>query len=129
MDTLLSFWPLILILVFFYFFIIRPQNKQQKQITEMRSGLKIGDEVVTIGGFYGIIYAIDENNVVLELLPDFNKAMVTKSAIAKVITPVDETDKADDAAEDEPADAEVEEIEEAVVEEPETGADSDKQED
>lgn len=112
METLLSFWPLILILVFFYFFIIRPQNKQQKQITEMRSGLKIGDEVVTIGGFYGMIYAIDENNVVLEMLPDFHKAMVTKSSIAKVITPVEENDA------DEPEEAEIEEV---VVEEPQSG--------
>lgn len=65
---------------------IRPQSKQQKELQEMRDNIKPGDEVVTIGGFYGIVYAIDEKNVVLEMLPDFNKAMVVKSAISRVIT-------------------------------------------
>lgn len=65
---------------------IRPQSKQQKQLQEMRDNMKIGDEVITIGGFYGIVYAIDDKNIVLEMLPDFNKAMVAKSAISRVIT-------------------------------------------
>lgn len=86
METLISFLPLILIIAIFYFFMIRPQSKQQKELQEMRDNIKPGDEVVTIGGFYGIVYAIDEKNVVLEMLPDFNKAMVVKSAISRVIT-------------------------------------------
>ncbi len=126
MQGLVSFIPLILILLFFYFFVIRPQNKQQKEIKDMRSSLKPGDEVVTIGGFYGIIYAIDENNVVLEMLPDFNKLMVTKSAIAKVITPAEESPAAeeieDEVSEDEPV--VVEETEEKV----ETVSDDDSSE-
>ncbi|MDK2940497.1 preprotein translocase subunit YajC [Acetobacterium carbinolicum] len=77
--------PLILVLVFFYFFVLRPQQKQQKEVKEMRSSMKPGDEIVTIGGFYGIIYAIGEENVTIELLPDYNKALITKSAIARVV--------------------------------------------
>lgn len=77
--------PLILVLVFFYFFILRPQQKQQKEIKEMRSSMKPGDEIVTIGGFYGIVYAIGEENVTIELLPDYNKALITKSAIARIV--------------------------------------------
>lgn len=83
MGTLISFG---LIFLVFYLFIIRPQSKQQKQVQKMRENIKVGDEVLTIGGFYGIVYAIDEKNIVLELLPDFNKAMVVKTAISKVIT-------------------------------------------
>lgn len=86
METLISFLPLIIIIAIFYFFMIRPQSKQQKQLQEMRDNMKIGDEVITIGGFYGIVYAIDDKNIVLEMLPDFNKAMVAKSAISRVIT-------------------------------------------
>ena len=78
--------PLILVLVFFYFFILRPQQKQQKEIKEMRSSMKPGDEIVTIGGFYGIVYAIGEENVTIELLPDYNKALITKSAIARIVS-------------------------------------------
>ncbi len=77
--------PLILVLVFFYFFILRPQQKQQKEIKEMRSSMKPGDEIVTIGGFYAIVYAIGEENVTIELLPDYNKALITKSAIARIV--------------------------------------------
>lgn len=86
METLGAFIPLLLILAVFYFFFIRPQNKQQKELQEMRNNMKVGDEVITIGGFYGIIYAIDDKNVVLEMLPDFHKLMVIKTAISRVIT-------------------------------------------
>lgn len=78
--------PLILVLVFFYFFVLRPQQKQQKEVKEMRSSMKPGDEIVTIGGFYAIVYAIGEENVTIELLPDFNKALITKSAIARIVS-------------------------------------------
>ncbi|MGI6108979.1 MAG: preprotein translocase subunit YajC [Eubacteriaceae bacterium] len=125
MNNLMSFLPLLLIVVFFYFFVIRPQNKQQKEIKDMRSTMKVGDEVLTIGGFYGVIYAIDDQNVVLEMLPDFNKAMVVKSAISKVITESDKAeednseDKTTAADDNQVEDAEVEEIEvETVDEEP-----------
>ena len=56
----MTFLPLILLVVFFYFFIMRPQNKQKKEIQAMRDNMKPGDEILTIGGFYGIIYAIDD---------------------------------------------------------------------
>jgi len=78
--------PLALVLVFFYFFILRPQQKQQKEVKNMRSSMKPGDEIITIGGFYGIVYAIGEENVTIELLPDYNKALITKSAISKIVS-------------------------------------------
>ena len=81
--------PLILVLVFFYFFILRPQNKQKKEIQEMRSSMKPGDEIITIGGFYGIVYAIGEENVTIALLPDYNKALISKAAISKVVVSAD----------------------------------------
>ncbi|KNZ43586.1 preprotein translocase subunit YajC [Acetobacterium bakii] len=114
--------PLILVLVFFYFFILRPQNKQKKEIQEMRSGMKPGDEIITIGGFYGIIYAIGEENVTIELLPDYNKALIAKSAISKVVQSADAVAAEEDVFEEldeeiiddsKVVDAEYEEIDEA----------------
>jgi len=114
--------PLILVLVFFYFFILRPQNKQKKEIQDMRSGMKPGDEIITIGGFYGIIYAIGEENVTIELLPDYNKALIAKSAISKVVQSADAVAAEEDVFEEldeeiiddnKVVDAEYEEIDEA----------------
>ncbi|MDO4288522.1 MAG: preprotein translocase subunit YajC [Eubacterium sp.] len=85
MQSFAQFLPLILIVVVFYFMLIRPQNKQRKEMQNMRDNMKPGDEIITIGGFYGIIYAIDDENIVLEMLPDFHKAMIVKSAVSKVI--------------------------------------------
>lgn len=101
---LMMILPLGLVLVFFYFFIIRPQNKQKKEVQDMRSKMKPGDEILTIGGFYGIIYAIGEENVTIELLPDYHKALIVKGAISKVINSGDEPEE--------------DEVEEVVAEEP-----------
>ncbi len=113
--------PLVLVLAFFYFFVIRPQNKQRKEIESMRASMKAGDEILTIGGFYGIIYAIGNENVTIELLPDYEKALITKAAIAKVIKPsesdqvIEEDDIIEDEiiAGDEVVDAEYEEIDDS----------------
>ena len=102
--------PLILVLVFFYFFILKPQQKQQKEIKEMRSSMKPGDEIVTIGGFYGIVYAIGEENVTIELLPDYNKALITKSAIARIVSVGDAVAATEDESFEELEDLDNEEI-------------------
>lgn len=85
LGTLSSFLPLILVFVFFYFFVIRPQNKQQKKIQEMRNNLKKGDRIVTIGGFHGKVVGFKENIVVIELKPDNVKVEITKAAVAEVV--------------------------------------------
>lgn len=57
---------LVLMFAIFYFLLIRPQQKRQKQVKEMQDSLEKGQPVVTIGGFHGVIHAIDEGTVVLE---------------------------------------------------------------
>ena len=84
--TLMNFLPMVLLLGFAYFMLLRPQQKQQKKTKSMLEAMKVGDEVMTAGGFYGIIYAIDDTNVVLEMLPDYNKALIRKASIVQVIT-------------------------------------------
>ena len=63
----MSFLPLILIFVVFYFVLIRPQTKKQKEHQEMVSALEVGNEVVTAGGILGKIQDMNENYVQLEI--------------------------------------------------------------
>jgi preprotein translocase subunit YajC len=101
-NSLVNILPVIILAVFLYFVMIRPQSKRQKKVNDMLANMKIGDEVMTAGGFYGIINALDDENVVLELLPDFHKAMIRKQSIVKVITAQDEEADAPTEAEEAP---------------------------
>ena len=58
---------LIAMFVIMYFFMIRPQNKKQKEIANFRKNLEVGQEVITAGGIYGKIKEIEDNTVVLEI--------------------------------------------------------------
>ncbi|KMJ60273.1 preprotein translocase subunit YajC [Bacillus sp. LL01] len=58
--------PLVLMFAIFYFLLIRPQQKRQKQVREMQTNLQKGDKVVTIGGLHGIVDALDENKIVVK---------------------------------------------------------------
>ena len=66
-DPLISFLPLILIFVVFYFLLIRPQNKRQKEHREMVANLSVGDEVVTAGGILGKVTEISEQFLRVEV--------------------------------------------------------------
>ena len=92
-SLLMTFIPLILIFVFFYLLILRPQKKQEKQDKAMRENLEVGDEVVTNGGIVGIIFSIKEDTVVIETGGDRSKIRVKKWAIAKNETAHEEETK------------------------------------
>lgn len=64
---LTSFLPMIALFVIFYFLLIRPQQKRQKEHRSMVAGLAKGDEVVTMGGLLGKITTVDENFISLEI--------------------------------------------------------------
>lgn len=66
MEYVSSIVMLVLIFVVFYFLLIRPENKKKKQIETMRSSLKVGDSVTTIGGIIGQIVHIKDDKIVLE---------------------------------------------------------------
>jgi preprotein translocase subunit YajC len=80
-NSLLSFLPLVLIILVFYLFFIRPQMKKSKEQKKFRENLKKGDKVITIGGLHGKIAEMDETTVTLEVA---NQVRLTfeKSAIA-----------------------------------------------
>lgn len=75
----------VLIFAVMYFFMIRPQKKQQKAIEEMRKALTKGDKVITAGGIYGTIADIDETSVLIKVDGDV-KIRVDKSCINKDTT-------------------------------------------
>ena len=65
-----------------YFFMIRPQQKKQKQIAQMRNLLQKGDKIITAGGIYGIIVELKENYVLVEIDKDV-KIRIDRSTIFK----------------------------------------------
>ena len=81
-----SMWIMLaLIFVVMWFFMIRPQRKQQKELQNLRDSLKKGDKVVTIGGIYGTVAEIKEDSVLIEV--DSNvKIRVSKQALVKEFT-------------------------------------------
>ena len=79
----LSFWiMIILVFAVMWFFMIRPQRKQQKEIEKFRNELKKGDKVVTAGGIYGTILEVQERTVLLKVDKDV-KLRVDKTSLLK----------------------------------------------
>jgi preprotein translocase subunit YajC len=82
-----SFLPFVLIIVVFYFLLIRPNQNKQKQWQDMLNNLKPGDKITTTGGLRGTIISLRDDAIQLRLPPDNIKVEVVKSAIASVTTP------------------------------------------
>jgi preprotein translocase subunit YajC len=82
LPTFIMFGVIILI---FYFLLIRPQNKKRKETEKMLSAIKKGDKVVTIGGIHGTIQNVKESTVLLKV-DDNVKIEFLRSAISSVIT-------------------------------------------
>lgn len=72
-------------LVVFYFFAIRPQKKKETQVKEMRSNLRVGDEVITIGGIHGKIIKAKEDIVTIEVGTAKTKLDMTRWSIGSVV--------------------------------------------
>jgi preprotein translocase subunit YajC len=78
--------PLLLLIPIFYFLMIRPQQKRQKQWQSMLSSIKAGDRITTAGGIRGIILSIKDDSIIIRVAPDNLKLEVAKNAIASVTT-------------------------------------------
>lgn len=104
-------WALIAVmLVVFYFILIRPQRKRSQEHDQMASKLEKGDEVVTIGGVYGTINRITDETVVLEVDKGV-KLTFSRSAIARTLT-VHEEEEEEEEPEEELEEENVEEVDE-----------------
>jgi len=86
-NPIMTFLPMILVIVVFYFFMIRPQMKKQKEVTAFRNSLAKGDKVVTTGGIYGKIVEMKDNTVLLQV-DDNVKIRVDKAALVKDMSDV-----------------------------------------
>ncbi|GHV84384.1 hypothetical protein AGMMS50212_17240 [Spirochaetia bacterium] len=85
MEQVMSFLPFILIIGIFYFLIIRPQNKKQKETKKMLEAIKKGDKIITIGGVHGTIHSVKDSSVIVKV-DDNVKMEFTRGAIASVVT-------------------------------------------
>ncbi len=79
-----TFLPLVLIFVVFWFMLIRPQRKKDKQVKEMLNNLKAGDRVCTIGGIYGTIVGIKDDTVTLSVGRDNLTMVIARWGIRSV---------------------------------------------
>ena len=75
---------MVLLIAMIYFMMIRPQKKKEKADKEMRESLRVGDEVITIGGIVGKVEKINEKSVIISTSAGKNKIEFLKSAIASV---------------------------------------------
>jgi preprotein translocase subunit YajC len=111
---------IVAIIAVFYFLIIRPQKKRQKDQADLMSSLVPGAEIMTIGGLYGTIVSIDDDRVRI-VVADGTEMVFAKNAIARTVKPeeadAEELDEADEDAES--ADAETDDGDESdAIEEP-----------
>lgn len=86
----------IILCAFMYFFFIRPQKKQQKQMDDLRDSVKPGDNIMTTGGFYGVVLDVVDDTVIVEFGNNKNcRIPMHKNAIAEVEKDEEETESKD----------------------------------
>ena len=83
--------PLVILIVLFYFLLIRPQCKRDKAEREMRNSIEVGDEISTIGGFIGRVVSIKDDVLVIESSNDRTKLKIYRWAIRGKEAPATET--------------------------------------
>ena len=85
-SQLLSFLPMVLIMVVFYFLLFLPMQRQKKQQKALVDNLKSGDAVVTTGGIVGTVYRInnEDDTLVLQVKPDNIKLQISRAAVSGI---------------------------------------------
>ena len=74
--------PMVLVFAFMYFFMIRPENKRKKEAEQMRSSVRTGDKIVTIGGITGTVVNVKDTRIVIESGADQVRIELEKWAIS-----------------------------------------------
>ncbi len=85
MQMLVTVGPFILLIAVYYFLLIRPQQKKQKKITEMRDNVKVGDRVITIGGFIGKVVNVKDEDLTIECGSDKCRLTIARWGISAVV--------------------------------------------
>lgn len=81
-EILSTILPFAVLIVLFYFLLIRPENKKKKALTEMRTNLEVGDEITTIGGIVGTICSIKDELITIETSADRVRIELARWAIS-----------------------------------------------
>ena len=74
--------PFVILIAVFYFLLIRPENKKKKEAEQMRSAVKVGDKITTIGGVVGVVCAVKDDKIVVETSADRVRVEFAKWAIS-----------------------------------------------
>ncbi|MBQ8752960.1 MAG: preprotein translocase subunit YajC [Clostridia bacterium] len=96
----MSLIMLVVVFALMYFIMIRPQNKKRKEEQKMRDSIRVGDEIVTIGGICGRVVNVKEDTLIIETGADRNKMSVKKWALQECLTVHDTTETDDDDDDD-----------------------------
>lgn len=83
-NPLLQFAPMIIIVVLFYFLLIRPQQKQAKERTKMIAGAQVNDKIITVGGVYATIVKVNEDDTLILKISENTSVRVTRQAIDRL---------------------------------------------
>jgi len=84
MEGIISLLPLIVLFIAMYFLMIRPQKKKDKQVQDMRNGLQVGDEIITIGGIYGKIVKTKDETIIIAVGADKVKFEMARWSVSSV---------------------------------------------
>ena len=96
-----TLFMLVIVFVVMYFVMIRPQNKKRKEEQKMRNSIRVGDEIVTIGGICGRVVNVKEDSLIIETGADRSKMSIKKWALQECLTVHDNTETDDDDDDDE----------------------------
>ena len=83
-SMLVSFLPFIILIAAFYFILIKPQKKKEKETRNMLNSLAVGDEIVTIGGVHGKVVKVKEETVTIETGSDRVKIVFERGAVSRI---------------------------------------------
>ena len=75
---------MVAMIAIFYFMLIRPQRKKDKQVKDMLNSIKVGDRICTIGGFYGTVAAVKDNTITLTMGTLQNTVVIKRSAVGSI---------------------------------------------
>jgi len=92
MESLMGLLPFVLIIAVFYFLIIRPQQKRQKERQKLLDSVQKGDKIITAGGVHGVVEGIDDKTLLVKIA-DGVKVKMERSSVATIVGVTESLDK------------------------------------
>ena len=94
-SLLITLLPLALLAIVFYFFLYRPQKKQEKEVADMRNSVELGDVIVTAGGIVGMVVKVTDEMLLIETSGNRTKIQIQKWAVQSVLEKANEPETKD----------------------------------